>query len=68
VLFHGQALNITCVRYLDSVSFGFTGCPDTLTGLGRLPDHMGAALDELERASFPRAMTPAEPMMEAVPA
>jgi WS/DGAT/MGAT family acyltransferase len=68
VLFHGQALNITCVRYLDTVSFGFTGCPDALTGLQRLPDYMHEALSELERASFPRAaMGVAEPMLEAVP-
>ena len=50
VLFHGQALNVTCLRYLDSLHFGFTGCPDTLPRLRQLPAYTRAALQELERA------------------
>ncbi len=48
VLFHGQALNITCVRYLDTVHFGFTGCPDLLDGIEQLPQYALYALNELE--------------------
>ncbi|MGH8530330.1 MAG: wax ester/triacylglycerol synthase family O-acyltransferase [Nevskiales bacterium] len=48
VLFHGQALNITCLRYLDTLHFGFTGCPDTVPKLGLLPAYSRSALTELE--------------------
>lgn len=50
VLFHGQGLNITCLRYLDTLHFGFTGCPDTVPGLGKLPVYCRVALSELESA------------------
>lgn len=50
VLFHGQALNITCLRYLDSVHFGFTGCPDAVLRLRQLPGYARTALRELEKA------------------
>lgn len=50
VLFHGQALNITCLRYLDSLHFGFTGCPDALPRLRQLPGYVRASLHELESA------------------
>jgi hypothetical protein len=54
VLFHGQALNITCIRYLDEFSFGFTACPDVVPGLERMPQYTRAALEELEsKLSFP---------------
>lgn len=50
VLFHGQGLNITCLRYLDTLHFGFTGCPDTVPRLGMLPAYCRTALTELESA------------------
>jgi WS/DGAT/MGAT family acyltransferase len=54
VLFHGQALNITCLRYVDRINFGFTGCADALAGMEKLPDYTREALDELEAEfSFP---------------
>ncbi len=54
VLFHGQALNITYVRYVDSINLGFTGCPDALPGIHRLPRYTRQALAELEtELSFP---------------
>jgi hypothetical protein len=71
VLFHGQAMNITCVRYLDAVSFGFTTCPDALGNLADVPDYMSEALDELERASFARVPAHAHmepPLDDALPA
>lgn len=48
VLFHGQALNITCVRYADALDVGFTACPDVLSGLQKLPLLAEQALCELE--------------------
>lgn len=48
VLFHGQGINITCIRYTDQFSFGFTGCPDVMPGLERMPDFTREALEELE--------------------
>jgi diacylglycerol O-acyltransferase / wax synthase len=54
VLFHGQGLNITCIRYLDEFSFGFTACPDVVPLLDRLPAFTQEALEELETEfSFP---------------
>lgn len=50
VLTHGQALNITCFSYADSLNFGFTGCRDTLPHMQRLAVYTGEALDELEAA------------------
>ncbi len=47
---HGQALNITCNSYAGTVSFGFTGCRDTVPHLQRLAVYCGDALPELERA------------------
>jgi WS/DGAT/MGAT family acyltransferase len=50
VLTHGQALNITCISYQDSVYFGFTGCRQTMPHMQRLAVYIGDALQELERA------------------
>jgi len=47
---HGQALNITCQSYAGTLSFGFTGCRDTLPHLQHLAVYMGEALDELGAA------------------
>jgi WS/DGAT/MGAT family acyltransferase len=57
VLFHGQALNITCIRYTDRFSFGFTGCPDVLPGFEHLAGYARESLEELEAEfSFPRRL------------
>jgi diacylglycerol O-acyltransferase len=47
---HGQALNITCVSYADTMNFGYTGCRDTLPHMQRLAVFTGEALDELKAA------------------
>lgn len=46
---HGQALNITCQSYADTLNFGFTGCRDTLPSMQRMAVYMGEALDELDK-------------------
>lgn len=51
VLFHGQALNITCVRYADAVYVGFTACPDVLPQVDELARFAEEAFVELEEAS-----------------
>ncbi len=48
-LAHGQALNITVMRYAGGLYFGFTGCHDRVPHMQRLAVYMGEALDELER-------------------
>lgn len=45
---HGQALNITCLTYADTLNFGFTGCRDTLPSMQRLAVYMSETLDELK--------------------
>lgn len=45
---HGQALNITCHGYGDTLGFGFVGCRDTLPHMQNLAVYTGEALDELE--------------------
>lgn len=61
VLFHGQGLNITCVRYTDQFSFGFTGCPDVVPWLERMPEYTREALEELEvEFSFPHRVAGAQ--------
>jgi diacylglycerol O-acyltransferase / wax synthase len=47
---HGIALNVTCVSYDGSLSFGFTGCRDTVPHMQNLAVYAGAALDEIELA------------------
>lgn len=46
---HGQALNITCQSYADTLNFGFTGCRDTLPSMQRMAVYMGEALEELDK-------------------
>jgi len=46
---HGQALNITCLSYADTLNFGFTGCRDSLPSLQKIAVYTGDALDELEK-------------------
>ncbi|WP_043769326.1 WS/DGAT/MGAT family O-acyltransferase [Algiphilus aromaticivorans] len=45
---HGQALNITCVSYADTLNFGFTGCRDTLPSMQRLAVFTSEALEEMK--------------------
>lgn len=45
---HGQALNITCSGYADTLNFGFIGCRDALPGLQNLGVYTREALEELE--------------------
>jgi hypothetical protein len=49
VLYHGQALNITCVRYGEDLNFGFTAWRDALPHVHRIAVYCGEALAELER-------------------
>ncbi len=73
VLFHGQALNITCIRYVDQVNFGFTACPDIVPEVDKLPVYARDAVAELEsglgavkpkarvqKKAWPRLVKPAE--------
>ena len=50
VLYHGQALNITCVRYGDDLNFGFTAWRDALPHVHRISVYCADALAELESA------------------
>ncbi len=50
VLYHGQALNITCVRYCDDLNFGFTAWRDALPHVQRISVYCAEALTELESA------------------
>jgi diacylglycerol O-acyltransferase / wax synthase len=47
---HGQALNITCQSYADTLNFAFVGCRDTLPHMQRLAVYTGEALGQLEDA------------------
>lgn len=49
VLYHGQALNITCVRYCDDLNFGFTAWRDALPHVQRIAVYCGEALADIER-------------------
>lgn len=44
---HGQALNITCLSYGDTLNFGFTGCRDSLPSMQNIAVYTGEALQEL---------------------
>lgn len=46
----GQALNITCTSYSDSVAFGLTGCRRTVPHLQHLLGHLDDELVALEQA------------------
>ena len=50
MLYHGQALNITCVRYGDDLNFGFTAWRDALPHVQRIAVYCAEGLDELEAA------------------
>ena len=50
LVMHGQALNITCQSYVDTLNFGFTGCRNTVPHMQRLAVYMAEALEELEQA------------------
>jgi len=45
---HGQAINITCHGYADTLNFGFIACRDTLPHMQRIAVYTGEALEELE--------------------
>jgi diacylglycerol O-acyltransferase len=47
---HGQALNITCHGYADTLNFGFIGCRKTVPHMQRVAVYAGEALEELESA------------------
>lgn len=51
---HGQALNITCHGYGDTLGFGFMGCRETLPHMQQLAVYTGEALEELEALCLPR--------------
>jgi diacylglycerol O-acyltransferase len=64
---HGQALNITCYSYVDTLTFGFVGCRDTLPRMQRLAVYTGEALDELEQTLLGKAARDdIQPAREAV--
>jgi len=48
---HGQAMNITCASYADSLGFGLTGCRRTAPHLQRLLTHLDDELVLLESAA-----------------
>ncbi|MGQ0699956.1 MAG: WS/DGAT domain-containing protein, partial [Panacagrimonas sp.] len=47
---HGQALNITCNGYADTLNFGFIGCRNSLPHMQHIAVYAGEALEELEAA------------------
>ena len=49
-LVDGYGLNVTLVGYTDQVTLGVVGCRDTMPHLQTLAVHIGAALDDLEKA------------------
>lgn len=53
LLFHGNALNITCISYAGKLNVGFTGARDSLPHLQRLATGMGDALAELTEVLQP---------------
>ncbi len=53
LLFHGNALNVTCVSYAGKLNFGFTGARDSLPHLQHLATAMGGALEELATIVLP---------------
>jgi WS/DGAT/MGAT family acyltransferase len=54
LLFHGNALNITCLSYAGTLNFGFTGARDSLPHLQHLAVWMGEAVDEIAELLLPR--------------
>jgi WS/DGAT/MGAT family acyltransferase len=53
LLFHGNALNITCLSYAGTLNFGFTGARDTLPHLQHLAIWMGEAVEEITDILLP---------------
>jgi hypothetical protein len=47
LLTHGNALNVTCISYADTINFGLTGARDSVPHLQRMAVYMGDALGEL---------------------
>jgi diacylglycerol O-acyltransferase len=60
MLFHGSALNITCISYVDTLNFGFTGARDTLPSLQKLAVYMGEAVEEIANLLEPPAPGPVQ--------
>lgn len=58
MLFHGSALNITCVSYAGTLNFGFTGARDTLPSLQKLAVYMGEAVEEIAALLDPGGKAP----------
>jgi diacylglycerol O-acyltransferase len=50
LLTHGNALNVTCISYADTINFGLTGARDNVPHLQRMAVYMGDALAELTEA------------------
>lgn len=44
----GGALNITCLSYADTLSFGYTACRDSLPSMQNLAVYSGEALEEID--------------------
>ena len=61
LLFHGNALNITCLSYAGTLNFGFTGARDTLPHLQHLAIWMGEALEEIADLLLPGGALVASP-------
>jgi WS/DGAT/MGAT family acyltransferase len=55
IVTQGQALNITCQSYADSMNFGFTGCHSSVPSVQRIAVYSADALAELEAALLPRS-------------
>ncbi len=64
IVTHGQALNITCHSYADSMNFGFTGCHASVPSLQRLAVYSADALGELEKALLAPARRPRRPLRQ----
>jgi WS/DGAT/MGAT family acyltransferase len=50
-IFDGGGLNITVMSYLDQLDFGLVACADLSPNVWSLADGLGAALEELKKAS-----------------
>lgn len=50
---HGNAMNITCLTYVDTINFGFIGARDSLPHLQRIATGMVEVVEELERVLLP---------------
>src|SRR3979409_42626 len=50
-IFDGGGLNITVMSYLDPLDFGLVACADLIPNVWSLADGLGAALEELKKAS-----------------